>query len=87
MDKTFIIKYEIHFFNTPTMFNKEIKVKNCMSDLHSKIKLETWIKSKHSDFQFLVINSCKEEDLGVFGDIFKDGTFNNIFGNLFGGKK
>ena len=74
-NKTFVIEYKIYFSNkSPTIHTT--KVKNCMGELHAKIKLGEWLKKKHSDFKNLEIISCKEDIVGMFGDIFgKDNPF------------
>lgn len=70
--KTFLIKYGIYFTNGKYE-SHEIKIKNCMSDLHAKIKLEEYLKKKYSNFKKLVVYSCTN-NFGfenIFGDIFK----------------
>jgi hypothetical protein len=97
MEKTYLIKYSISFTDNSSLAGKEMKVKNCMSDLHAKIKLEEFLKKKHLKFKILVVESCREDIDDIFeqfGKIFdpkgKD-DFSSIFGenfkNIFGGKK
>jgi len=48
-EKTFVIDYDIYFTNR----NKEshiMKVKNCMGELHAKLKLDEYLKKKHNNF-------------------------------------
>ena len=67
--KSYIIKYCIYYSNGG-FHNKEMKVKNCMSEAHAKVKLEKYLMKHNDDFQKLVIYSVIEDYLGVFGDIF-----------------
>jgi hypothetical protein len=83
--KTFIIKYEVRFYDIPGLWDKEIKVKNCMSILHAKVKLETWLKGKYRNFQCLVVKDCREEKndfedlLKSYSDIFDSSYLKDIF--------
>ena len=71
MNKTFVIEYKIYFNDNNNSFSqKTTKVKNCLSDLHAKIKLEDYLKLKNNNFKQLVIISCKEDIISFFGDIF-----------------
>lgn len=54
-----------------------IKVKNCMSDFHAKIKLEGYLKRHYPNFERLQVNRCNEDGLN---DLFKN--FSDIFGNF-----
>jgi hypothetical protein len=74
MMKTYKIEYGIHFTNGHYE-SHTTKVKNCMSDLHAKIKLEEWLKKKHSNFKELVIYKCNEDTLGGIFD-FMGNPFN-----------
>lgn len=67
--KTYSIDYIIHFTSKPQE-SHTIKVKNSMSDLHAKVKLEDYLKRKHKDFEKLVVVSCTEDIFSIFGDIF-----------------
>jgi hypothetical protein len=64
-NKVFLIDYGIYFtdgkYESHTM-----KVKNCMSEIHSKVKLEDYLKKKHSNFQRLVIYKCVDDIFGIF---------------------
>lgn len=83
--KSYIIKYEVHCL-LQNFFNKEMIVKNCMSELHAKSKLDDYCKKKYGiEYQCIIISSCKENyDLG---GIFGKGFPGDAFSNLFGGKK
>lgn len=81
MKKTYLIKYKA-YVEDGSYYDKKCKMKNCLSSLHAKSKLEDFLKRKHKDFKKLVIETCNEDpDLGVLGD------FNNIFKDIFGGNK
>lgn len=67
--ETFIIEYKIYFTLKPPQIH-ETKIKNCMGELHAKIKLEDWLKKKHSDFKQLEVIKCEKDVFGLFGDIF-----------------
>ncbi len=43
-----------------------------MSDLHAKVKLETWLKKKHPDFKKLVVLSCEEYFKDLFDMLLKN---------------
>ena len=62
---TFTIEYSYN--NSP---RKKMKVKNCMSELHAKMKLGRYMESKHGKGELAVFN-CICGD-GIFGDIFND---------------
>jgi hypothetical protein len=70
--KTYILNHTIFFVDRPTKTHK-IKIKNCLSDLHAKIRLGDYLKRKHSNFERLQVDSCHEESdlFNLFGDIFK----------------
>lgn len=62
-------------------------VKNCLSAMHAKAKLDDYCRGKYGlEYQCIIVTSCVEKfDLsgfGGFGDIFGNG-----FGDLFGVKK
>lgn len=65
---TYVINYGI-YFNNGDYESHKIKVKNCMSEIHSKIKLEEYLKKKHPNFKQLVVYSCVQDFLGVY-DLF-----------------
>jgi hypothetical protein len=85
MNKSYILKYEVHC-KLQNFFNKEIVVKNCMSEIHAKAKLDDYCRKKHGiEYQCIIVISCKEKfDLG---DIFGKGFPGDAFSDLFGGKK
>jgi hypothetical protein len=87
MNKSYIVKYEVHC-KLQNFFNKEIVIKNCISEMHAKAKLDDFCKKKHGiEYQCIIVLSCKEKyDLCGVEDIFGKG-FADIFGKKYGGKK
>ena len=73
-NKVFLITYDIYFTNGKYE-SHTIKVKNCMSEIHSKVKLEDYLKKKHSNFHKLVINKCVNDIFGIFSMMGKDNPF------------
>ncbi|MFA5153280.1 MAG: hypothetical protein WC554_12020 [Clostridia bacterium] len=89
MSKIFIIKYDVHC-KLQNFFNKETKVKNCLSEMHAKVKLNDYVKEKYGDeFTHIIIHVCKEETNDIF-NMFEDilnpknnkNTINDIFKNF-----
>jgi len=83
--KTYIIKYEIHLKDGSVIRDKEMKVKKCTFGVEAQCKLEKYLKKKHDTFKKLIVQSCKEDIMSMFGDIFDGGNFDNLFagGNKF----
>jgi hypothetical protein len=81
--KTYVIKFEVHCL-FQNYFNKEMNIKKCMSELHAKTKLDNFCKKKYgTEYQYIIISSCKEKmDFDGIGNI-----FDKNFSNIFGGKK
>jgi len=69
--KTYILNYTMFFVDSPSQTHK-MKIKNCLSDLHAKVRLEDYLKRRHSNFERLQVDSCHEENdlFKYFGDIF-----------------
>lgn len=70
MTKTYIIKFQTipSYHEGGTM-----RVKNCMSELHAKSKLEDYLKKKYNITKLIVLD-CKPDLPGafsMFNDIFK----------------
>lgn len=87
--ESYTIKYEVHCL-LENFFDKEIIIKNCMSELHAKTKLDNFCKKKYKEYQYIIVKSCKK-DKSVLEDIMGGSGFNDIFGgknfnNIFGGK-
>ena len=76
--KSYTIKYEVHC-QLQNLFNKEIVVKNCLSSMHAKAKLDDYCRGKYGlEYQCIIVTSCIEKfDFG--------GSFESIFGKGFGG--
>ena len=51
--------------------HKKMKVKNCMSELHAKTKLGNYLKSKHTNFDNLIISECEIDNIDYLRNIFK----------------
>ena len=63
--ETYVINYGVYL--TDGFYESgKIKVKNCMSEIHAKIKIEGYLKKKHEDFSRLVIHKCVHDILGIF---------------------
>ena len=92
--KSYRVKYDVHC-KLQNFFNKEMIVKNCLSELHAKAKLDTYYKSKYGvEYQCIVVTKCTCEDItnrfeDILGkDIFKnDDTIINLFKNIKDKKK
>jgi hypothetical protein len=69
---TFIIDYGVYLIGGHYE-SHTIKVKNCMSELHAKIKLEEYLKKKHAKLERLVDHKCINDWLGV-SEIFGKGN-------------
>jgi len=74
MNKTFLIDYGVYFTNG-TYESHTMKIKNCMSEIHSKVKLEDFLKKKYSNFKSVVIYKCTNDILGLFSMMGKDNPF------------
>ena len=62
----YTIEYNIEFDDDSKFYNKKIKIKNCMSILHAKVKLEGYLKKKYPNFKKLIVINCEKDyfDLG-----------------------
>ena len=70
-NKTFILDYEIHFKDGHRDIQKKMKIHDCMSDLHAKIRLESFLRAQHPTFEKLIVFSCEEEPaINKFFDMF-----------------
>lgn len=68
--KKYIIKYTVELDGADPIKDKEIKIDNCLSDLHAKSRLEDYLKRKYINFKRLMVHSCHEDLFSKFGDIF-----------------
>jgi hypothetical protein len=71
--KSYRIKYHIkcRFQN---FFGKEIVVKNCMSEIHAKAKLDDYCRKNYPEYVCIIVSSCSQE-----GDVMD--MFSDLFGN------
>jgi hypothetical protein len=76
MNSTYIIEYGM-YLNDGFYKSGKIKVKNCINEAHSKVKLEKFLKKKNKDFMEMVVYTCTIEPLAdkdvldFFNGIFK----------------
>ena len=87
--KKYVLKYEIILEGADSIKGKEINIKNCFNAFNAKVRLEGYLKKKYSNFKSLVVTECKEDIMGIFGDMFsKNGDdIYSQFGDIFGTKK
>lgn len=91
--KSYRMQYEVHC-KLQNFFGKEMVVKNCQSELHAKIKLNSFCKKHYgTEFDYIIIKTVTSifpenfMNNDIFNDIFKnnknfDKGFSNIFDNL-----
>lgn len=86
---TFVITYSLYHISGKIDNDKEMKVKNCMGELHAKVKLNEYLKSKIKDFDYIIIHTCKEDRIGDFLRGFGSSGGNpfDFLGDIFGGTK
>ena len=77
MRRTYKIDYKIQLFNGVVLKRKPMLVKNKTSSISAQIALEDYLKRHVTEFDRLIVNSCKEDSVStIFGDIFgKDNPF------------
>ena len=78
--KNYIIAYGI-YYTDGTYTPHKTKVKNCMGELHAKVKLEGYLRTKHQLFRELVVYSCKEEFVSPFKGYDVPDFFNKFYWN------
>lgn len=85
MAKKFRIKYEVHC-KLQNFFNKEMIVKECLSELHAKTKLDDYCRKHYVEYSYIIIKSCVEEHIlqDLLGDVFdtNKNTISDIFKNI-----
>jgi hypothetical protein len=93
-NKKFQINYQIVYIGGTLSIEKQMKVSNCMSELHAKVKLEDYLKRKYNNFARLIVHSCIEDKLDkIFGDGSSDflgkksSNFSQMFNDIFNIKK
>lgn len=74
-NKSYIIEYKAYNPIGVCISDQPIKVKNCMSDIHAKVKLEKYLKKKYKYFYNLEIISCDEVNDEFIGD---EGILNKL---------
>jgi len=62
---TYLVEYCVYWGSTAHRTGR-IKVKNCMSEAHAKVKLEKYMQKKHQDFRQLVVYRCTKDTFGLF---------------------
>lgn len=77
------IKYRIIFSDNSVSEDHEIKINNCYSNSHARIKLEKYLQKKYDNFKKLIVDKCFE----LTGDPLKDNFKGTIFEDLLNGKK
>lgn len=86
-NKTFLIKYEIRFKDGSGLTGKETKAKNCINGVHAQVELEKYLKKRYSNFDKLIVHSCKEDVISaLFGD-FLDNNYSDLMSQMFGGER
>lgn len=69
--QTYLISYQV-FLNDNIDIQSKIRVKNCMSIIHAKVKVEDYLKKKHKNFKRLVIVECYRDHISdIFSTIFR----------------
>lgn len=76
-NQTYVIKYSVFNKSNVEIHTGTIKCKNRMSEFHAKVSLEQYLQKKYSDFNRMIIHSCKEEKFS-FDDLFKQ--YKDMFG-------
>jgi len=66
--KSYIVYYELH--QKSGVLSGKMRVKNCLSEIHAKVKLEDYFKNRKSDFLKLVVHKVTNDIPDVFQSIF-----------------
>lgn len=72
--RTYIIEYRVYLKNGDTYHPPKMKIKNCDTELHAKIRLEGFIEQKYDGYKRMEIMSCTEDVMSVFGNLFGNGN-------------
>lgn len=59
--KTFAVDYKI-IFRTKESDIKSMRIKECMSECHAKLRIDKYIKKKYDDVLRVVVVSCEETE-------------------------
>jgi hypothetical protein len=73
----FIIDYTILRADKTVLKVGQIIVKNKLSEIQAKVMLEEYLRKKHPEFGFLIVNACLEhtEMRDMLNDIFGKNIF------------
>lgn len=66
----FRITYQYVVYAGKILNNKEIVVKNCMGEMHAKIKLNEYLKKKYGEGELRVMTCSNDDIFSAFGNIF-----------------
>ena len=69
---TYTIEYGV-YFGANSYESHVINIKNCMSEMHAKVKLEGYLRKKYPTFSSLVVYRCDKSIMDMFSDIFDVG--------------
>ena len=67
--KTYIVNYTEAYTNKSPETHS-MKIRNCSSELHAKIRLGEYLRTKHTNFSTLTVHDCKEDTLQIFDKLF-----------------
>jgi hypothetical protein len=67
--KTYIVNYTEYYTNK-SHEKHSMKIHNCLSELHAKIRLGEYLRTKHTNFSTLTVHDCKHDTLQIFNDLF-----------------
>jgi len=70
MRRTYKIDYKIQLFNGVVLKRKPMLVKNKTSSISAQIALEDYLKRHVTEFDRLIVNSCKVDTLGNLFSMF-----------------
>ena len=62
---TYIIHYGM-YYGADKYKSGKMKIKNCLSEAHAKVKLEKFLIKKTEGFKNMVVYACTLDDLGFF---------------------
>ena len=68
--ETYIIDYTVFFCSKPCE-SHTMRVKNCYSELQAKVRLEEYLKKKHFDMSYVIMQKCCVDFVSIFGS-FRD---------------
>jgi len=71
MKKNYLIDYIVYSNDNSILKKGIMRAKNARSKLEAQIQLEIFFKKKYDNFGRLVVNSCDDDILYYFNDIFE----------------